>query len=230
MTIYVPEDARMEIKFVGYAVNYDAVLNAIRMHPAGFVVPYPDRQVNNVYFDSFEYDAFAENLSGVSSRTKLRYRWYGDSQVPAPGALEVKCKRNFFGWKLRYNVRDLRYRARASWNAIRRAMVEQAPAEAKMWLDANPLPVLINRYYRNYFVSADGKMRATIDTRQEVWDQRFESRPNFKLKGNLAETLVVEFKFDRELQPMASKLLQGFPIRVGRHSKYVNGVMAIKAY
>ncbi len=29
---------------------------------------------------------------------------------------------------------------------------------------------------------------------------------------------------------MASKLLQGFPIRVGRHSKYVNGVMAIKAY
>ncbi len=109
-------------------------------------------------------------------------------------------------------------------------MVEQAPAEAKHWLDINPLPVMINRYYRNYFVSSDGKMRATIDTRQEVWDQRYESRPSFNLKANLPETLVVEFKFNRDLQPMASKLLQGFPLRVSRHSKYVNGALAIQAY
>ncbi len=230
MTADVPEDARMEIKFVGYAVNYDAVLNALRMHPAGFIVPYPDRQVNNVYFDTFDYSAFAENLSGVSSRTKLRYRWYGESQAPDSGALEVKIKRNYFGWKLRYNVRNLRYRTKASWQAIRRAMIEQVPAEAKQWLDINPLPVIINRYYRNYFVSADGRMRATIDTRQEVWDQRYLSRPSFHLKANLPETLVVEFKFDRDLQPLAAKWLQGFPIRVGRHSKYVNGALAIQDY
>lgn len=230
MTEKVPEDARMEIKFVGYAVNYEAVLNAIRMHPAGFIVPYPDRQVNNVYFDTFDYSAFAENLSGVSSRTKLRYRWYGENRAPDSGALEVKCKRNYFGWKLRYNVRNLRYRTKASWRTIRRAMVEQVPAEAKHWLDINPLPVLINRYYRNYFVSSDGGMRATIDTRQEVWDQRYSARPSFLLKANLPETLVVEFKFDRALQPMASKLLQGFPIRVSRHSKYVNGATAIQEY
>ncbi len=230
MTEKVPEDARMEIKFVGYSVNYNTVLNAIRMHPAGFVVPYPDRQVNNVYFDTFDYFALAENLSGVSSRTKLRYRWYGDSLTPDSGALEVKCKRNYFGWKLRYNVHNLRYRSRASWRAIRRAMVEQVPAEAKQWLDCNPLPVLINRYTRNYFVSSDGRMRATIDTRQEVWDQRYDSRPNFNLKANLADTVVVEFKFDRELQRMASKLLQGFPLRVSRHSKYVNGTTAIQSY
>ena len=230
MTEMVPEDSRMEIKFVGYSVNYDAVLNAIRMHPAGFIVPYPARQVNNVYFDTFDYFALAENLSGVSSRTKLRYRWYGDSLTPDSGALEVKCKRNYFGWKLRYNVRELRYRTRASWQAIRRAMLQQVPADAKLWLDSNPLPVMINRYHRNYFVSSDGKMRATIDTRQEVWDQRFESRPSFNHKANLPDTLVVEFKFDRDLQPIASKLLQGFPLRVSRHSKYVNAALAIQNY
>lgn len=230
MTEKVPEDARMEIKFVGYAVNYATVLNALRMHPAGFIVPYPDRQVNNVYFDSFDYTAFAENLSGVSSRTKLRYRWYGESMMPDNGALEVKCKRNYFGWKLRYNVRNLRYRTKASWRAIRRAMVEQVPAEAKHWLDINPLPVIINRYYRNYFVSSDGRLRATIDTRQEVWDQRYSARPSFVHKAHLPETLVVEFKFDRALQPLAAKWLQGFPIRVGRHSKYVNGALAIQDY
>lgn len=227
MTTNVPEDARMEIKFVGYGVNYDTVLHAIRMHPAGFVVPYPDRQVNNVYFDTFDYLAFAENLSGVSTRTKVRYRWYGQSPTPDSGALEVKCKRNYFGWKLRYKVHNLRYRSKASWNAIRRAMTQQLPPEAKHWLDFNPLPVLINRYTRNYFVSADGKMRATIDRHQEVWDQRFESRPSFNHKGDLPDTLVVEFKFHRDLQKMASRLLQGFPLRVSRHSKYINGAVAI---
>ena len=30
-------------------------------------------------------------------------------------------------------VHDLRYRARASWQAIRQAMVQQVPAEAKFW-------------------------------------------------------------------------------------------------
>ena len=44
------------------------------------------------------------------------------------------------------------------------------------------------------------------------------------------ETLVVEFKFNRDLQPMASTLLQGFPLRVSRHSKYINGALAIQSY
>jgi len=228
MTAGVPEDARMEIKFVGYRVNYDTVLNALRMHPLGFTVPYPDRQINNVYFDTFEYSALAENLSGVSSRTKVRYRWYGGSKCPSSGALEIKCKRNFFGWKLRYKAKNLIAQSTTSWQEIRQAMVQQMSAEAKQWLDNRPLPVFINRYTRNYLVSSNGKMRATIDTRQEVWDQRYASHPSFILKANLPDTLVVEFKFDRELQPMASKLLQGFPLRVSRHSKYVNAVLAIQ--
>jgi len=230
MTIVVPEDARFEIKFVGYSVLYDTLVNWLQLHPIGFRVPYPDRQVNNVYFDTYDYDAYAENLSGASARTKVRYRWYGQSQTPASGTLEVKRKRNYFGWKLRYNVHYLRYAPKASWHDIRRAMVEQVPIEAKHWLDTNPLPVLINRYYRNYFVSADGKVRATIDTHQQVWDQRFTSRPNFNHRASSADTLVVEFKFDRKDQHLANQTLQGIPLRVSRHSKYVNGTRAIQGY
>ena len=65
---------------------------------------------------------------------------------------------------------------------------------------------------------------------ETFWDQRFESRPSFNHKANLPDTLVVEFKFDRDLQPIASKLLQGFPLRVSRHSKYVNAALAIQNY
>ena len=31
----------------------------------------------------------------------------------------------------------------------------------------------MNRYEREYFVSGDGRVRATIDTRQRAYDQRY---------------------------------------------------------
>lgn len=73
MTYKVPEKARQEIKFVSYEVNYALVKHWVRMHSAGFTSPYPDRWVNNVYFDTYEGAAYSENLSGSSARTKIRY-------------------------------------------------------------------------------------------------------------------------------------------------------------
>jgi len=226
----VPLDTRYEIKFVGYASLYHSLANWLDLHPAGFSVPFPDRQVNNVYFDTFDYDAYSENLFGASDRTKVRYRWYGPSLMPDSGALEVKRKRNFFGWKLHYDVPELRYAETDGWHEIRRAMAEQVSSEAKHWLDFNPQPVLINRYHRNYLISGDGRVRVTIDTRQEVWDQRFKAWPSFDRRANIADTLVVEFKFGREDRSLASQLLQGIPLRVSRHSKYIVGATAIHSY
>lgn len=228
MYLKVPETARLEIKFVAYEINYHTLLHWLRMHPAGFVAPYPDRRVNNIYFDTHSYLAFTDNLSGSSSRTKVRYRWYGESPGPDAGTLEIKQKRNFFGWKLRYKVPKTLYKNEANWRAIRQSLLAQLPPDGKKWLDANPMPVLINRYLRKYFVSSDGKVRATIDTQQAVWDQRFKPSPNFTRSANLAKTIVVEFKFDRQDRDLASRLLQGMPLRVSRHSKYINGVRAIQ--
>jgi hypothetical protein len=84
-----------------------------------------------------------------------------------------------------------------------------------------------NRYFRDYFLSRDGMVRVTIDTQQAVWDQRFKPRPNLTRRANLPRSLVVEFKFDRENCDVASQLVQGMPIRVSRHSKYINAVRAI---
>ena len=223
----VPETARLEIKFVSYEINYHTLLHWLRMHPAGFVAPYPDRRVNNIYFDTHNYLAFTDNLSGASSRTKVRYRWYGESLGPDVGTLEIKNKRNYFGWKLRYKVSEAPYREDANWRAIRKLLLEQLPPDGRKWLDANPLPVMINRYLRKYYLSSDGKVRATIDTQQAVWDQRFKPSPNLTRSANLARTLVIEFKFDRKDRDLTSRILQGIPLRVSRHSKYINGVRAI---
>jgi len=227
MNPLVPETTRLEIKFVASENQYHTLLHWLHLHSAGFIVAFPDRRVNNIYFDTHNYAAFAENLSGASQRAKVRYRWYGTSSGPGPGSLEVKCKRNHFGWKLSYEIPKGPYKPQTNWRAIRREILEHLPADGKMWLDANPFPVLINRYYRKYLMSSDRKVRVTLDTKQTAWDQRFSSYPNFNRRANLPSLLVVEFKFDLKDREAASGIMQGMPLRVSRHSKYINGVRAI---
>lgn len=46
-------------------------------------------------------------------------------------------------------------------------------------------------------------------------------------KANMPKTLILEVKFDRSDRDLATRILQGIPIRVSRHSKYMTGMMAI---
>ena len=223
----VPQDARLEIKFASYDANLDRVLNWIRLHPSAFYSPHPDRWVNNVYFDTHNNAAYIQNLSGASSRVKVRYRWYGQIQRPDAGVLEVKCKRNFFGWKKRFECFDLPPGSdKDDWRDIYRRLSEVLPHEGRLWLQTYPQATILNRYQRRYFVSSDDKIRITVDTDQAVWDQRYKSIPNYDQASNMPETLVVEVKFARVDRDMASDVIQTMPIRVSRHSKFMNGVRA----
>lgn len=221
------DDVRHEIKYVGYAIQLGALRHWLQHSPQRFVVPYPPRRVNNVYFDDFEFSAYSQNLAGVSERSKVRYRWYGESRYPGKGVLEVKRKRNMFGWKLRYPIDEPGWSNESSWRDVIASMRAALPLDGRMWLDRNPLPTLLNSYRREYFVSSDGAIRATIDTAQRVCDQRFARSPNLKYAAALEDTVVVEFKFARQERLRASRMFRGFPLRVGRHSKYMNGMRAV---
>jgi hypothetical protein len=224
MSCQVPSDARNEIKFIALARHYHSLLSWIRLNSAGFRTVYPDRRVNNIYFDSHDYAAYAANLSGASFRTKVRYRWYGQSQSPDRGTLEIKCKRNLFVWKLLFKADLPPYRPQARWSTIRQLLSSQLPEDGKKWLDENPQPVLINQYDRKYFLSHEGKVRVTIDHQQAVFDQRFKPFPNLNHRGNYPDFFVVEFKFNRNDRDIASRYIQNIPIRVSKNSKYINGL------
>jgi len=227
MDVVGGHEERHEVKFAAYVTEYAGLRHWLHMHPAGFFSPYPDRQVNNVYFDTWDYRAYAENLAGVSERSKVRFRWYGESDGPAAGSLEVKQKRNHFGWKLRFPISEPPYHPGDDWHDIRLSIRSQLAADGRLWLDHNPLPIMINRYRREYFETADRLIRATIDLDQRVYDQRSGAVPNFHSAAIMQETLVVEFKFARADRPQAVKLLGKMPLRIGRHSKYMNAVRAI---
>jgi hypothetical protein len=222
------ESARYEVKFIASPDQYFRVEHWIAMHPAGFHAPYPPRQVNNVYFDDFNLYACAENLSGTSARSKVRLRWYGDTFRPESCVLEVKQKRNMLGWKYNFRAGAIDFESQ-SWLSIRRSLRSQLAPEGRSWLDETPQPVLLNRYRRKYYLSRDAKVRVTLDSNQQVFDQRVAPRPNLRRAANLPQTIVVEFKFGREDYAIASKAIQGIPIRVSRNSKYVIGVQALLA-
>ena len=110
---------------------------------------------------------------------------------------------------------------------LRRRLRASLVPEGKLWLDAHPTPVLINRYDRLYFETPDGSLRATLDRHQAVFDQRLKSRPNLRYRSNLPDSVVVEIKFHRADRRRATEVIEGLPLRVSRNSKYVIGVRSI---
>lgn len=226
----IPNDARFEIKFVDYQTKLPQIQHWLKLHPANFREHYPDRTIHNIYFDTHDYDAYAENLSGVSNRQKLRYRWYGDHITPQAGQLELKKRRNLLGWKEIRDIEVAPYEEGTNWRGIVTRLKQQINHRERLWLHANPFPILTNVYTRKYFISGDGATRLTVDNQFKVWDQRFKSTPNFSHASNVALTVVIEVKCDRTNGEILSAVLQGLPVRVGRHSKYITGIKSFQSF
>ena len=227
MKPYISKDLRYEIKFVASELEHDRLLQWIYMHPACFVNHYQDRQVNNIYFDSHNYSSYSANIFGFSSRTKVRYRWYGLSIQPTHGALEIKYKRNFYSWKNIYKVDKINPTPNLIWPEFKKKLNQRLTPVSKMWLDFNPLVVLINRYKRKYFICASEEIRVTLDSDIQVYSQEKNSCPNYSHKENIPRTCVLEFKFPPKLRKEAADIIRNIPIRVSRHSKYINGLLSI---
>ena len=222
-------DDRFEVKFVGDASTLAVIEPWIHAHGAGFFEPFPPRVVNNTYFDTDHLGAFEENLIGASMREKVRLRWYGENDRFAErGTLEVKLRKNKLGWKLSYPIAEMPQPGE-SWSAVRAGIRRQLPADARIYFDAHPLPALINRYHRLYFLSGDRKIRLTVDSRLQAFDQRHGRMPNFHREVELPDMIVVEFKFSPDDREQAMETMQGIPLRVSRSSKYAMACTAMTA-
>jgi hypothetical protein len=222
------KEGRHEIKFVGPELEYHRLIHWVMTHPAGFINEYPDRRINNIYFDTFDYQSYWESHSGVTSREKVRYRWYGKSLSPDSGALEIKCKKNLLGLKKIFPISGFKVDEKRSWREINREMSRDLPHHARHYLTEYPMPVLINRYNRKYFVSKAHSIRITLDTSLAFYDQRFKSIPNLIRKSPATAITVLEIKFSPSSREHASNIVKSIPIILTRCSKYVSGVDAMR--
>jgi len=219
------ESVRYEVKMSCAAIHAPQVRAWIWSHPDVFATTYPPRQVNSLYFDTHEMACLNDNLAGVSERTKLRFRWYGRNHSAVQGVLEVKHKANRLGWKDRCPVPVTFDLTAISWIDLMRQIRQHATGDAALWLSHADRPVLINGYMREYYESRDHQIRITLDYDQAVYEQITHFAPNLTTRSFGKDLIVVEIKADPKLHRRISDILSWFPLRTGRHSKYVEGLV-----
>jgi SPX domain protein involved in polyphosphate accumulation len=222
------EPLRYELKFVALPTEVWHILQWLRAHRLAFRESYPPRRVSSVYFDSLEYSDYAETIEGMCGRSKVRLRWYGKQTSEIRSHLEVKNKRNFLSWKLTYEL-VAPISLDESWNRITETLRRNVARAALPWLVDRPQPVLMNCYTRRYFETPDGSIRATIDTDQEVYDQRYGTRPNLRRRTPISPATILEVKMPPELAPEVGAALAGLRLNLSRNSKYCQAVQYLSA-
>jgi len=205
---------RFERKYEVEHFTPTLVEQSIRLHPAGFHRLFPDRIVNNIYFDTPDFLTFYQNVAGVNERSKFRLRWYGRHyQNIEKSVFEVKMKHNDLGSKRLYKFGDF------SWGKAPHLHKDLAQLSLEF---AVLRPSLYNYYLRSYFGTSDGKFRITIDRNMHF--AMPSSRPSFHLTNR---RVVVEIKY-KEIDDQATDFIfQHLPFRPTKSSKYVTGILSL---
>lgn len=223
-------DLRHELKMVCDAQQLAQVTAWVRLHPAGFRVAYPARQVNSLYFDTPNLNSFRANLAGVSERQKLRLRWYGPGWM-ANGTiinptLELKYKTNMLGDKLRQPL-DCVLDLKRPFPHLIQTLRNAAAPTWQAWLDTATQPVLINHYQRSYYTTPDNAVRLTVDHQLTAYDQRISNLPNLQSPIPNPNAVIIEIKTapEQASTERLHEIMGHFPILRSRYSKYVNSIL-----
>lgn len=221
--------ARYELKFVTETSRYSDLEQWIINHEACFVKEHPDRTVNNIYFDNHDLVSYFENLSGISSRTKIRLRWYGDQKnfSAKPAALELKIKKNKIGWKYSEPIIFNQNVHKLTKKAIVTTITDQLSNYFKNRFYFSNLPILANTYERNYYISADKKVRITLDKNLLFYDQRLAESLDFRNLYRPPNITVMECKCDANDLDYGQKVIEKVFLPPSKCSKYVLGVQTL---
>ncbi len=212
-------DTRYEVKMVSQAAGYPRLRMLMRLDPTAIRELYPPRTVQSVYFDTWRNRALEENLAGISHREKVRFRWYGDANTGVRGTLERKVRENMLGWKDLLPIED----EVAVEGATRRDFARTIHSHlTDRWADVRAdglLPAQWIRYEREYYTA--GAVRVTIDRKLTTWDQRLRRKLSTKCPARTPDVMIVEAKCAKGDYDALQELIERFPMRVDRCSKFV---------
>lgn len=213
-------DLRHELKL---AANEDALPRlrmALRLDRAGIRPLHPARLVQSLYLDTPFMRALEENLAGLSARKKLRLRWYGHGTSGVTAHLELKCRENSLGWKEILALPEPMELAGQTRQGFMAALQRGADPLWRTRL-AGVEPSQWVRYRREYFTSADRRVRITLDRELSFFDQRRLARLSDHEPTPSQRLLVLELKCAPGDLEAARGIVDRIPIPLGRCSKFV---------
>ncbi|MFM1872611.1 MAG: hypothetical protein RL398_2033 [Planctomycetota bacterium] len=219
---------RYEVKLVVDGADRDRVRADLLLLPTALRTIHPTRIVQSIYLDTHDGRAVDENLAGVGERTKLRFRWYGDAIVAAPGTLECKRRRDSLGGKDLLTIGAPMPLAGALGDEFVGALRAALPTTERARLDGHR-PTQWIRYRREYLGDVSGALRITIDDRITAYDQRGVARLQAVRATPLPDLCIVEAKADLADRERIEDWLQAIGFRPSRCSKYVMACLPSEA-
>ena len=207
---------RIEKKFIFGKYQNDFVEKLLLIN--NFSKIYPDREISSVYLDTLNFDSAKDNINGVNERKKIRIRWYNNDLEKI--YLEEKNKRNFYVWKniLKMNI-----------STDKNSLIDDLKKNFNMLNNTsnsnhNCNFILKTNYKRNYWISDNKKIRATIDT--EINASPVKNMTNII---ELPET-ILEFKFSPSSETSFRDFLsqKNLNIRSKKYSKYIQSFIALE--
>ena len=218
---------RYERKFFISDCSYQEVESMVRLHPAMFSEIFHRRLVNNIYFDTLELQNFVDNIDGSAERLKVRIRWYGEiyDKIEKP-VLELKFKKGLVGRKESYPLTPFELDPDFTVGTVFR-IVAQSDIPEKIKIQFHSLnPIVLNQYSRKYFQSADKHYRITLDSDQYFCGIGRENN-SFLNHFTDADNVILELKYDINMDDDADRITKFFPLRLTRSSKYVTGIKTV---
>ncbi len=218
------DNFRYERKFYITEMPTEEIESMLKFHPAIFKEIYYGRFINNIYFDTFNLMHYFESVEGVSSRMKVRIRWYNDlfGFIEKP-ILELKLKRNLHVGKLFYPLKPFIFDNNFSINTIRKILKESVLNDI-LYLNIRELKFsLLNRYKRKYFLSSNRKYRITIDNNLQSYALS-PHQNNFLHKFSDYSASILELKYNDPHDGFVQDITNYFPFRLTKSSKYVEGI------
>jgi len=215
-------EKRYERKYITDIWQAEEVELAIKLHPALFFEKYEPRFINNIYFDNPGFKDYQDSVQGTSQRKKIRIRWYGDLKAHINNAqLEFKYKNGILVSKERYPLIPFKLsdiEDPIKWYRI----LEKSQVPSAIDIEIRGLnQIVLNRYYRKYFLTPDGKFRITIDSNIE---SHMVGWFNKNSKSSPSNKIVIELKYNQAADINVGKIFRFLPFTLGKNSKYLRAI------
>jgi len=217
---------RIELKDLLRLRDLQAIEAALLSSPLGFHAAFPSRQINSLYFDSNDFRALEDSLSGASIRQKVRLRWYGRTECSNTPTLEFKCKQGHLSWKILQKTKFFIDFNATTWDGAFLDDEEKTIVDLSKTLPlSNSRPTTLVSYSRRYFESGDGRLRITLDEDLTFRDQTVYSGPNLLFSRHHPEKLVLEIKMAEKDSTLLHDLYKTLPFVPRRFSKYCESLL-----
>ena len=207
---------RFERKWIFKSNNHLALENSLLRSKLFFSTQYPSRKVNSIYFDTKDYISIRQNLDGVSDK-KIRIRWYGNNDVISNPVVEIKSKKGFETKKESITIKGL--------NNLKISILDNLEMikerlNLKLNLRKVVYPILTTHYDREYFISQNGKIRATVD--YNLKSIFLNNLSQIDIIKNFKNISILELKYPTTIDKFVRDNLKDMSLRLSKNSKFVN--------